>query len=141
MRLHPKAKTTPSGRWLLVRRIEEECWTVRQAAEASAISVRTAYEWLSRFRNEGRAGLADRSSRPCRIPRRAPARLVRRVEQLRRRRMTTWEISERASLPASTVSLILRREAFFVFRSTLGPGTNFGSRGFWKVASMRTKRF
>ena len=109
MRLHPNAKTTPAGRRLLVRRIEDEGWTVREAAEAAGISLRSAYKWLSRFRKEGHDGLTDRSSRPCRTPRRTPARLVRRVEELRRRRMTTWEIAERASLPASTVSLILRR--------------------------------
>jgi len=109
MNLHANAKTTPSGRWLLVRRIRSERWMVREAAEAAGVSVRTAYKWLARYRDEGRAGLADRRSRPRRIPRRTPERLVRRVERLRRRRMTSTEISIRTSMPLSTVSLVLRR--------------------------------
>lgn len=108
MNLHRNAKTTPQSRRLLVLRIEQG-WTVGRAASALGISERTAYKWLSRFRNEGPLGLEDRSSRPRRCPRRTPQRLVRRVEQLRRRRLTTWEIAERSGLPASTVSLILRR--------------------------------
>ncbi len=109
MRLHPNAKTTPSGRWLLVQRVRKERWTVLAAAEAAGVSLRTAYKWLARYRGEGQAGLADRRSRPRTIPRRTPERMVRRVEQLRRRRMTSTEIASRTSLPLSTVSLVLRR--------------------------------
>ena len=109
MRLHSNAKTTPAGRWLLVERVREKGWTVRQAAEAAGISLRTGYKWLSRYREEGRSGLADRGSRPRRIPHRTPARVVRRIEQLRRRRLTAWEIAAQISVPASTVSLVLRR--------------------------------
>ncbi len=109
MRLHPNAKTTPSGRWLLVQRVRKERWTVLAAAEAAGVSLRTAYKWLARYRGEGQAGLTDRRSRPRTIPRRTPERMVRRVEQLRRRRMTSTEIASRTSLPLSTVSLVLRR--------------------------------
>jgi hypothetical protein len=41
------------------------------------------YKWLARFHSEGRSGLADRSSRPLRCPRRIPRALVRRIERLR----------------------------------------------------------
>ncbi len=109
MNLHPNSKTTPSGRWLLVQRVREERWTVREAAEAAGVSARTAYKWLARYRDEGRAGLADRRSRPHTIARRTPERRVRRVEQLRRRRMTGMEIASRTAMPLSTVSLVLRR--------------------------------
>ena len=44
MKLHPNAKTTPAARGLLIRRILEEHWTVRGAAEAAGVSVRTAYK-------------------------------------------------------------------------------------------------
>jgi transposase InsO family protein len=93
----------------LVKRVMQENWTVRQAAEAAGISVRRAHVWLSRYREEGCSGLADRSSRPHRCPAQTPARLVRRVEELRRRRLTAWEIAERVPLAPSTVSLILHR--------------------------------
>ncbi len=109
MKLHSNAKTTPAGRWLLVQRIREEGWSVHRAAEAAGISVRSTYKWLARYHEEGRSGLADRSSTPRRIPHRTPARVVRRIEQLRRRRQTTWEIATQIAIPPSTVSLILRR--------------------------------
>ena len=81
MKLHPNAEMTPSGRWLLVKRVPEQHWAVSEAAEAAGVSLPTAYKWLARYRDEGRAGLADRRSRPRRIPRRTPARVVRGVEQ------------------------------------------------------------
>lgn len=109
MKLHPNAKTTPKGRRLLVCRVREEGATVRDTAQALGMSVRTAYKWLARYRDEGCEGLADRSSRPRQIPRQTPARVVGRIEQLRRQRLTTWEIAQRVPVSPSTVSAILRR--------------------------------
>lgn len=63
---HRNAALTPSGRRLLVRRIQELGWTVASAARAAGVSQATAHKWLRRFRSEGVAGLADRSSRPHR---------------------------------------------------------------------------
>jgi len=57
VRLHPNAKTTPAARRLLIRRIREQSWTVPAAAEAAGISVRTAFEWLRGFEDEGERGL------------------------------------------------------------------------------------
>uniref|UniRef100_UPI0012DFC0A0 leucine zipper domain-containing protein n=2 Tax=Zestomonas thermotolerans TaxID=157784 RepID=UPI0012DFC0A0 len=67
MNLHKHARLTPRGRALLVRRIEQGL-RVEDAAQAAGVSVRTAYKWLRRFRQEGEAGLADRSSRPRHCP-------------------------------------------------------------------------
>ena len=108
MRLHPNAKLTPAARRLLVRRVREHGWTVRRAAHGAGISRRTAHKWLQRFDSEGFEGLEDRSSRPRRIPFRTPAATVRRIEQLRRRRLTAWEIAARLRVPPSTVSKVLR---------------------------------
>jgi transposase len=47
MRLHPKAKTCPNSRRLLVSRIEEQGWSVMAAAEAAGISERSVYRWLA----------------------------------------------------------------------------------------------
>jgi transposase-like protein len=63
MNLHKHARLTPRGRALLVQRIEQGL-RVEDAAQAAGVSVRTAYKWLRRFREEGEAGLQDRSSRP-----------------------------------------------------------------------------
>jgi transposase InsO family protein len=70
---HPRAKLTVQGRWLLVQRICQQGWPPARAAQAQGVSVATAYKWLRRWRVEGLAGLADRSSRPQRSPRRLPA--------------------------------------------------------------------
>ena len=68
MNSHKHARLTASGRALLCQRVLEQGWKVRAASEAAGVSERTAYKWLARYRAEGMAGLADRSSRPRRCP-------------------------------------------------------------------------
>jgi transposase len=110
VRHHANAKLTLAGRRLLVERVLEQGWTVRRAAAAAGVSVRTVYKWLARYRAEGCGGLADRNSRPHRCPLRTPGAVVRRIEQLRRRgRRTAWEIADELRVPPSTVSRVLRR--------------------------------
>ena len=65
---HRNSKLTPSGRLLLVRRVEAG-WSAARVAEAVGVSRATVYKWLRRFRAEGQSGLLDRSSRPLRSPR------------------------------------------------------------------------
>jgi transposase InsO family protein len=109
MRLHANARTCPNSRKLLVRRIEEEGWSLMAAAEAAGISERSARKWRDRWRTEGEAGLLDRSSAPRRIPHRTPEATVRAIEALRRVRMTASEIAETLGLALSTVSAWLKR--------------------------------
>jgi transposase len=109
MKLHANARTCPKSRRLLVRRIEDEGWSLIAAAEAAGISERSASKWLSRWRNEGEAGLADRSSAPKRVPSRLPADRLAAIEALRRLRMTAAEIAEVLGMALSTVSRWLRR--------------------------------
>jgi len=109
MRLHGNAKTCPHSRRLIVRRVEEEGWSLAQAAEAAGVSERTAAKWLARWRAAGEAGLLDRSSAPRRIPHRTPLERVRLVVALRRLQMTAAEISELSGLALSTVSAVLKR--------------------------------
>jgi transposase InsO family protein len=108
MKLHGNARTCPHSRRLLVERLEAG-WTLRQAAAAAGVSVRTAAKWRSRWRCEGEGGLLDRSSRPRRQPRRTPPDRVQAVVRLRRLRMTAAEIAEVLRMALSTVSLILKR--------------------------------
>ncbi len=109
MKLHANARTCPKSRVLLVSRIEEERWSLAAAAEAAGVSERTAAKWLARWRTEGEAGLADRSSRPRRSPERLPADRVAAIEALRRLRMTAAEIAEALQMALSTVSRWLTR--------------------------------
>jgi transposase InsO family protein len=83
---HANARLTEFGRLLLVQRITELGWPPAQAAESLGVSRATAYKWLGRYRAEGRAGLADRSSRPHRCPHALSPSQVRRVLAARRRR-------------------------------------------------------
>jgi transposase InsO family protein len=69
---HRKARLTVFGRQLLVARVEAG-WPAAHVAEQLGISRATAYKWVRRHRAEGPAGLADRSSRPRRSPRRLDA--------------------------------------------------------------------
>ena len=64
MKIHANAKTCVNSRRLLVKRIEEEHWSLMEAAAAAGISERCAAKWLARWRAEGETGLRDRSSAP-----------------------------------------------------------------------------
>jgi transposase InsO family protein len=108
MKLHANARTCPKSRRLLVERLEGG-WSLRSAAEAAGVSERTAAKWLARWREEGEAGLEDRSSAPMRVPSRLPADRVEAIEALRRLRMTAAEIAEVLNMALSTVSRWLAR--------------------------------
>ena len=65
---HAKAKLTVFSRQLIVDRVAAG-WPAAEVADQLGISRATAYKWLRRFREEGPAGLLDRSCRPHRSPR------------------------------------------------------------------------
>jgi transposase InsO family protein len=109
MKIHANARTCPNSRKLLVKRVEEENWSLMVAAEAAGISERSARKWLGRWRAEGEAGLLDRSSAPRRVPSRLPADRLETIEALRRLRMTAAEIAEILGMALSTVSRWLAR--------------------------------
>jgi transposase InsO family protein len=109
MKLHANARTCPNSRRLLVKRVLEEGWSLRAAAEAAGLSERSARKWLARYRAEGERGLLDRSSAPKRIPHRTPKATVGLIEKPRRIRMTAAEIAELLEMALSTVSVWLRR--------------------------------
>jgi len=107
---HKLARTTPHGRALMVRRIEQEGWTAARAAEAFGISERTVRTWLARWRAEGAAGLENRSSRPGTVANRLADPWVAMAARLRRElRLTGAEIAERLRLARSTVAGHLAR--------------------------------
>ena len=63
MNVHKNARLTPHSRADLVRRIVDENQTPAAVARAFGVDAKTAWKWVERFRSEGPAGLADRSSR------------------------------------------------------------------------------
>jgi transposase InsO family protein len=110
MKLHGNARTCPNSRRLLVEWVLEQGWSVTAAAEAAGVTERTVvYRWLRRWREEGAAGLLDRSSRPLRWPRRLAQAKVEAIRVLRKLRMTAAQIAEILGLALSTVSLWLKR--------------------------------
>jgi transposase InsO family protein len=109
MEIHRNAKTCPNSRKLLVERIESRTWSLAAAAAAAGVSERTAYRWLKRWREEGDAGLADRSCAPRSIPHRTPTDRVETIEKLRKLFMTAAEIADVLGMALSTVSAVLKR--------------------------------
>jgi transposase InsO family protein len=109
MKLHGNARTCPKRRMLLVDRVLVEKWSVAAAAAAAGVSERTVWRWLKRFRDEGEAGLLDRSCRPHSSPTRLPSARVDAIRSLRRLRLTAAQIVEALGLALSTVSLWLKR--------------------------------
>jgi transposase InsO family protein len=106
---HQNARLTMRSREQLARKVLLEGCTLKQAAACFSVSAKTAGKWVRRCREEGVAGLRDRSSRPHRLRRPTSAELVSRVEQLRRQRWTGLRIAQQTHLSRATVSRILRR--------------------------------
>jgi transposase InsO family protein len=109
MKLHANARLSVKGRELLVDRVENAGWSLRQAAEAAGVSDRTAAKWLARYRAEGPSGLLDRSSAPAVVANRTDERRIEVIAALRRLRMTGAEIAGCLGMALSTVSGILTR--------------------------------
>lgn len=108
MDMHKNARLTPIGRGYVVRAVLSG-QTPEAAARAAGVCPRTVRKWVARFKAEGQAGLADRSSRPHRLYRPTPDAICEQVGDLRRQRWTGKRIGLHLGLSAATVSRILRR--------------------------------
>jgi transposase InsO family protein len=108
MNIHENARLTPRGREHLVKAVQSG-QTPEAAARAAGVCPRTARKWIARYRHEGLAGLADRSSRPRRLHRPTPSATIQQVEALRRQRWTGKQIALEVGVSPATVSRILRR--------------------------------
>jgi transposase InsO family protein len=95
---------------LLVQRVIADQRPVAQVAKELGVSRQCAHRWVARFRAEGPAGLADRSSRPRRSPRRTGAEAEQRVLAARRElRCGPAGIAAATGVPARTVTRVLAR--------------------------------
>ena len=111
MNLHSKARLAPWSRAEIVRRILDLHQPAAEVAAAFSVSIRTVFKWLARWRSEGIAGLADRSSRPKCSPKTTHPLRVARVLALRRRRLPGFQIARAAKLSKASVSRFLHRHA------------------------------
>ncbi|WP_436497236.1 IS481 family transposase [Actinokineospora sp. HUAS TT18] len=107
---HRNAPLSETGRLRLARCVVDDGWPVRQAAQRFQVSVSTAARWAGRYRDEGAAGMADRSSCPRTSPLRTPTRIERRIVKVRvARRWGPARIAFLLGLNPSTVHRVLTR--------------------------------
>ena len=108
--LHRRAKLTVFGRQLLVDRVEVDGWSIARAAEASGVTRQTATKWVIRHREEGPAGLEDRSSRPRRSPRAlAPEKVSAILVARHELGYGPHRLAPIVDVPRSTIGDVLRR--------------------------------
>ena len=107
---HRNARLNVRGRQLLVERVCVQGWAVAHAAKAQGVSRQCAHRWVNRFRQEGEAGLLDRSSRPHHSPAQTPVEVEEAIVAKRHaeRRGQDW-LGPELGVPARTVSRVLRR--------------------------------
>ena len=108
MNMHQNARLTPKGREVLIRRLERGEHP-DDVACAMGVSARTVYKWRRRYREDGLAGLLDRSSRPLNSPARTATPIEAEVIKLRRDRRTMDRIADETGLARATVGRILAR--------------------------------
>jgi len=109
MKIHANAPLGPKGRRRMVLLVLEEGLALTEAAEAAGVSARTATKWVRRYREEGEAGLLDRSSAPRRVHNATAPERVEAIAALRRLHLTGPEIAEILEMATSTVSAVLKR--------------------------------
>lgn len=108
MNIHRNARLTPRGRELIVAR-----WQAGESpgaiAGATGVSPATVYKWLRRFKAEGLAGLADRSSRPRRLQTLITPEQLEQMRALRGERLPYWRIARLTGIPRSSVARAARQ--------------------------------
>jgi transposase InsO family protein len=107
---HANARLTVHGRVELVRRVVQDQRPVAHVVKELNVSRATGYKWLARWRAEGPAGLADRSSRARRLPGKTAPALEAQVLALRSaRKLGPARIGPLVGLAPSTVHAVLTR--------------------------------
>lgn len=106
---HRNACLNEKGRALLVERVLAG-HKPSEVAKQLGVSRQTVHKWVRRFREEGLAGLADRSSRPHTSPRRTSEAVVARIVKARLDHFAgPVALSGLLKIPASTIGAVLRR--------------------------------
>jgi transposase InsO family protein len=111
---HRNAKLNDHGRLLLIERLQQG-WTQAQVAEAQGISRSTVAKWAKRYREEGLAGLRERSSRAKRLPHALSQTVIEAICALRHELGSgPHRIAHGLGMAASTVYGVLRRKGLSV---------------------------
>ncbi len=107
---HANARLNDYGRRLLVQRVRVDGRPIAHVAKELGISRQRATVWITRFDQDGLAGLQDRSSRPHRTPTRTPAKVEQRVLKARAKyRCGAIGLARHTGVAVATCGRILRR--------------------------------
>ncbi|TCA23608.1 transposase [Rhizobium leguminosarum bv. viciae] len=109
MNIHKNARLTPLRREEMALAVAKGQVSKAQASRLYGVSSKIVSRWVERFRAQGRAGMADRSSRPKISPRQTGQSLAERIVALRRQRLTGKHIAMETGVSPATVSRVLRR--------------------------------
>ena len=110
--VHRNARLAVEGRMILVQRVLSGR-PVSHVAKELGVSRTCAHRWIGRFRQQGAAGLLDRSSKPRRSPAATPADVVERILELRREdRLGPIALASATGVSASTASRLVARAGF-----------------------------
>src|SRR5258708_36887884 len=101
MDIHKNARLTPHGRERLAKMIVSG-QTPQAASEAVGVCPFTGRKWADRFRQEGLAGLQDRSSRPHRLRQPTAPEVIERIESLPPQRLPGKESADTHAAPPRT---------------------------------------
>ena len=106
---HANARTTVYARKLIVVRVLAG-HRPGEVAKQLGISRQTVYKWLRRWRTEGAAGLADRSSRPHAMPRQTPPEQVAAIVAARvEHHAGPVRLAAMLGVAASTITAVIAR--------------------------------
>ncbi len=109
MNIHKNARLTPLRREEMALSVIEGGLSQAQAALRYAVTGKIVARWVERYKAEGRAGMADRSSRPKHSPSATEPSIVERIVALRRQRLTGQHIAHEVGVSPATVSRVLAR--------------------------------
>ena len=109
MNFHKNARLTPLRREEMAIAVLGGALTKAQAVRVYGVCAKIVSRWVERFRQDGRAAMAGRSSRPRNSPRQTDQALSERIVALRCQRLTDKHIAMETGVSAATVSRILKR--------------------------------
>ena len=109
MNIHKNARLTPLRREDLALAVIEGALSQAQAALKFAVTLKVVRRWVKRYETEGRAGMADRSSRPRHSTNATGQAVADRIVALRRQRFTAKHIASLVAVSPATVSRVLAR--------------------------------
>ena len=93
MNIHKNARLTPLRREEMALAVIEGGFSKAHAARTFGVSAKIVARWIERYKAKGRAGMADRSSRPNVMPNLTDEAVAGRIVALRRQRLTGKHIA------------------------------------------------